>query len=258
MARSSLRVRLVACVGAVTLLACNVEAFQSIPGPRFAPVSIQPRLGHGVSVIRPPSQATKVASRSSSLHASNASSDANAAEVPSRRQAAKKILSRAAVCVAALALVQLTFAVAPAHARKVAKVVGEHLHTGQKVANFFRGFGIPDLAVLAIISALPVVELRGAVPVGVWMGYPISTVLPVCVLGNMVPIIPLIYLLKSSSLINKLMSPILKRAEQKTKELGLGSPSKQWVSLAAFVGIPLPGTGAWTGAMGAFLLGMPT
>jgi ferredoxin--NADP+ reductase len=55
-----------------------------------------------------------------------------------------------------------------------------------------------------------------------------------------------------------LMLPILNRAEKKAAGLGVGSLEKQWVSLAAFVGIPLPGTGAWTGAMGAFLLGMPT
>ena len=54
------------------------------------------------------------------------------------------------------------------------------------------------------------------------------------------------------------MSPILTRAEKKSASLGVGSVEKQWASLAAFVGIPLPGTGAWTGAMGAFLLGMPT
>jgi ferredoxin--NADP+ reductase len=53
------------------------------------------------------------------------------------------------------------------------------------------------------------------------------------------------------------MSPILNRAEKKAAGLGVGSVEKQWASLAAFVGIPLPGTGAWTGAMGAFLLGMP-
>jgi len=53
------------------------------------------------------------------------------------------------------------------------------------------------------------------------------------------------------------MEPILNRASKKAKGLGVGSPEKQWVSLAAFVGIPLPGTGAWTGAMGAFLLGLP-
>lgn len=131
-----------------------------------------------------------------------------------------------------------------------------HLHTGQKVANFFRQFGLPDLTVLAIISALPVVELRGAVPVGVWMGYPIATVLPVCVLGNMLPIVPLLVVLRNDRL-QQLMAPILNRAEKKTAEVGMGDPQKRWVSLAAFVGIPLPGTGAWTGAMGAFLLGMP-
>jgi ferredoxin--NADP+ reductase len=56
----------------------------------------------------------------------------------------------------------------------------------------------------------------------------------------------------------KLLKPILDRAEKKSASLGVGSVEKQWASLAAFVGIPLPGTGAWTGAMGAFLLGMPT
>ena len=145
----------------------------------------------------------------------------------------------------------------PAHAAKAAADTVEHLHTGQKVANFFRSFGIPDLAVLAIISAMPVVELRGAVPVGVWMGLPITTILPVCVLGNMTPIVPLMFLLRNDKL-KKLMSPILSRAEKKSASLGVGSIEKQWASLAAFVGIPLPGTGAWTGAMGAFLLGMPT
>ena len=53
-----------------------------------------------------------------------------------------------------------------AAAAKAATDTVEHLHVGQKIANYFRSFGIPDLAVLAIISAMPVVELRGAVPVG--------------------------------------------------------------------------------------------
>jgi ferredoxin--NADP+ reductase len=132
----------------------------------------------------------------------------------------------------------------------------EHLHTGQKIANFIRSFGVPDVLVLAVISALPVVELRGAVPVGIWMGLPMSTVLIASVLGNMVPIVPLMFLLKSKR-IQELMAPVLKRAKKKSAGLGVGSIEKQWVSLAAFVGIPLPGTGAWTGAMGAFLLGMP-
>mmetsp|Transcript_42997 Transcript_42997/g.43614 ORF Transcript_42997/g.43614 Transcript_42997/m.43614 type:complete len:448 (-) Transcript_42997:146-1489(-) len=89
------------------------------------------------------------------------------------------------------------------------------------------------------------------------MGLPLTTVLPACVLGNMAPIIPLLFLLRNERL-KKLMSPILNRAEKKSASLGVVSVEKQWASLAAFVGIPLPGTGAWTGAMGAFLLGMPT
>ena len=170
------------------------------------------------------------------------------------KNVAKTVFSRAALALCTLAMMNLSL-VPPAYAKAAATT--EHLHTGQKVANFFRSFGIPDLGVLAIISALPVVELRGAVPVGIWMGLPITTVFPVCVLGNMVPIIPLLFLLRNEKL-KKLMSPILNRAEKKTSELGMGSVEKQWVSLAAFVGIPLPGTGAWTGAMGAFLLGLPT
>ncbi|KAL7548418.1 hypothetical protein ACHAWF_011707 [Thalassiosira exigua] len=152
----------------------------------------------------------------------------------------------------------MTSASPPASAAaKAASEAVEHLHLGQKVANYFQSFGIPDLGVLALISAMPVVELRGAVPVGLWMGLPITTVLPVCVLGNMAPIVPLLFLLRNDKL-KELMSPILSRAEKKSASLGVGSIEKQWASLAAFVGIPLPGTGAWTGAMGAFLLGMPT
>ncbi|KAL3907774.1 MAG: hypothetical protein SGILL_008737, partial [Bacillariaceae sp.] len=168
----------------------------------------------------------------------------------SKGSTAAKILRRSA-----MAFVALTLFNNPAFAAK--KATAEHLHTGQKIANFFMQFGLPKWAVLATISAMPVVELRGAIPVGIWMGLPLYQVFATCVIGNMIPIIPLLFLLKNDALKN-LMSPILKRAEKKASGLGVGSLEKQWVSLAAFVGIPLPGTGAWTGAMGAFLLGMPT
>jgi len=177
---------------------------------------------------------------------------------PSKKTAHMKSIAKAALSFVVIAST-ITSVASPAYAKaaKATEEVVEHLHVGQKIANYFRSFGIPDLAILAIISAMPVVELRGAVPVGVWMGLPISHVLPVCVLGNMTPIIPLLFLLRNDKL-KKLMSPILSRAEKKSSSLGVGSVEKQWASLAAFVGIPLPGTGAWTGAMGAFLLGMPT
>jgi hypothetical protein len=104
---------------------------------------------------------------------------------------------------AALALVILTLFQSPAFAAKTATAATatvEHLHTGQKIANFFMSFGLPKWAVLATISAMPVVELRGAIPVGIWLGMPITKVLPICVLGNMTPIIPLLFLLRNDKL----------------------------------------------------------
>ena len=98
----------------------------------------------------------------------------------------------------ALALCTLTMFQSPAFAAKAA--AQEHLHIGQKIAQYFMSFGLPKWAVLATISAMPVVELRGAIPVGIWMGLPISTVLPICVVGNMTPIIPLLFLLRNEQL----------------------------------------------------------
>jgi ferredoxin--NADP+ reductase len=169
-------------------------------------------------------------------------------------------LKRSAIALVVLTLYASTtpsIANAATKSKVMVKETVEHLHTGQKIAKFFTTLGLPKWAVLATISAMPVVELRGAIPVGVWMGLPIYQVFLICVVGNMIPILPILLVLKNESL-KKLMSPILQRAEKKASGLGVGSLEKQWVSLAAFVGIPLPGTGAWTGAMGAFLLGMPT
>ena len=130
----------------------------------------------------------------------------------------------------------------------------EHLHLGQKVAQFFRGFGLADEAVITIISAMPVVELRGAIPVGIWMGLPMAKVFALCVLGNMIPIAPLLYALRFGP-VQKVMKPILTRAQSKA-EAAFADPKSRAV-LWRPCGHPLPGTGAWTGAMGAFLLGMP-
>jgi Putative small multi-drug export protein len=109
-----------------------------------------------------------------------------------------KSLGRQLVEGTALGLLSLALFTSPALA--TATKAAEHLHTGQKIANFFMNFGLPKWAVLATISAMPVVELRGAVPVGIWMGLPITQVLPICVLGNMVPIIPILLLLRNKTL----------------------------------------------------------
>ena len=88
------------------------------------------------------------------------------------------------------------------------------------------------------------------------MGLPLSTVFPLAIVGNMAPIIPMLLLLKSEP-VQKLFAPLLTRAESKAGSIINAPADKQWAALALFVGIPLPGTGAWTGALAAFVLGMP-
>lgn len=116
------------------------------------------------------------------------------------RSRALKYVAKHAFNVVSIAITIATISCPAAYAAKAATESVEHLHAGQNIANYFRSFGIPDLAILAIISAMPVVELRGAVPVGVWMDLPIQHVLPVCVLGNMAPIIPILLLLRNDKL----------------------------------------------------------
>lgn len=117
-----------------------------------------------------------------------------------KKHASKKI-AKTVITRTAIALCALTFFQSPALAKAAAAVAPvEHLHTGQKIANFFMQSGLPKWAVLATISAMPVVELRGAIPVGIWLGMPITQVLPICVMGNMIPIVPLLFLLRNEKL----------------------------------------------------------
>ena len=122
--------------------------------------------------------------------------------------------------------------------------------------------GIPDHWVTFIISMLPVVELRGSIPWAMTLGkMGWGDALLWSLIGNAVPIIPLLLLLEPvSNILRKiplfdrffiwLFTRTQKRGEkvmQKYKAFGL----------AVFVGIPLPGTGIWTGAIAAFVFGVP-
>jgi len=131
---------------------------------------------------------------------------------------------------------------------------GEHLHLGQKIALFFKRTGLPDWAVLLLISMAPAVELRGGVPVGNWLGLSPLVTFVICVAGNMLPILPTLLALRSEA-VKKMAAPLLKRAESKLAALPTGQSRS--LALALFVGIPAPGTGAWTGAIIASLLEMP-
>ena len=111
---------------------------------------------------------------------------------------------------------------------------------------------------------VPLVELRGAIPVAAGMDLPYLESLAVSVLGNMLPV-PIIYLFarkvllwgKDKKYIGKFFTYCLEKGEQGGQRLrrkaGRGG---LFVSLMLFVAIPIPGTGAWTGALAASFLNM--
>ena len=115
-------------------------------------------------------------------------------------------------------------------------------------------------AIVFIISMIPILELRGALLVaGPVLGVPVGTAIPLCVLGNIVPV-PFILLL-ITPIFNwmkgtKTFKPMVQKLEAKAMSKSDKIEKYEFWGLVLFVGIPLPGTGAWTGALIASLLGV--
>ena len=115
-----------------------------------------------------------------------------------------------------------------------------------------------------LISMVPLIELRGAIPVAISMDIPFIEALVLCVIGNMLPV-PFIYFFARKVLIwgadKKYIGKVFtfclekggKAGSKLAKTAGRGG---LFIALTLFVGIPLPGTGAWTGALGASFLNM--
>ena len=115
-----------------------------------------------------------------------------------------------------------------------------------------------------LISMVPLIELRGGVPAAMTMGMSGPEAIAVCALGNMLPV-PFIYLFARKILlwgstkphIGPVFSKILDKGEKAGQKLvATASRKGLFVALLLFVGIPLPGTGAWTGTLAASLLNM--
>ena len=115
-----------------------------------------------------------------------------------------------------------------------------------------------------LISMVPLIELRGGVPAAMTMGMSGPEAIAVCALGNMLPV-PFIYLFARKVLlwgstkphIGPVFSKILDKGEKARQKLvATASRKGLFVALLLFVGIPLPGTGAWTGTLAASLLNM--
>jgi len=114
------------------------------------------------------------------------------------------------------------------------------------------------------VSMVPIVELRGAVPIAIASGIDPTVALCLCVIGNMLPV-PIIYFFARKFLIwgakqkyiGKFCNFFLVKGEHAGQRLvkatGRGG---LFIALLLFVGIPIPGTGAWTGTLGASFLDM--
>lgn len=123
----------------------------------------------------------------------------------------------------------------------------------EKIAARLRRADVPDALIVLILSALPVVELRAGIPVGFLLGLPAWQTFLLAICGNLLPILPLLYILRLPP-VQRTASWIISRAQKKAEKFGTANSRAS--TLALFVGIPLPGTGAWTGTVIAFVLGM--
>ncbi len=110
---------------------------------------------------------------------------------------------------------------------------------------------------------VPLIELRGAIPVSQAFGLPVIPSYAICILGNMLPV-PVIYLFarrflewgQDKKYIGGICSFFLVKGNNAGQKLQAKAGNGLFVALLLFVGIPLPGTGAWTGTLGASLLNM--
>ena len=128
----------------------------------------------------------------------------------------------------------------------------------ETLVGFFEGF--PKELALIIISAFPIVELRGGIIAAKLMGVPFALGFPLCIFGNLLPM-PFVLLflnkifafLRRFPFFDKFLNFLDEKAEKNKEKV---ERWKIW-GLVLFVGIPLPGTGAWTGALVANALNMP-
>lgn len=117
--------------------------------------------------------------------------------------------------------------------------------------------------IIFLISMVPIVELRGALPVAAGYGLPMVPSYIICVIGNMLPV-PVIFFFARKVLlwgadkkyIGKFFTWCIDKGERGGEKLKQKAGRGLYVALLIFVGIPLPGTGAWTGTLAASFLDM--
>ena len=122
---------------------------------------------------------------------------------------------------------------------------------------------LKDYLLIFLVSMVPIIELRGAIPISQGLQLPMLQSYIVCIIGNMLPV-PIIYLFARKVLewgadkpvIGGFFSWCLRKGESGGRKLQAKAGRGLFLALLLFVGIPLPGTGAWTGTLAASILDM--
>ena len=122
---------------------------------------------------------------------------------------------------------------------------------------------LKNCLIVFLISMVPIIELRGAIPYGVAFGLPLWLTYIIAIVGNMLPV-PIVFFFARRVLewgadkpyIGKLFTFFLEKGHRGGEKLKAKAGRGLYWALLLFVGIPLPGTGAWTGTLAASLLDM--
>lgn len=121
---------------------------------------------------------------------------------------------------------------------------------------------ITKYLIVFFVSMVPLIELRGAVPIGTGLGLPWQTTLIVSIIGNCVPVPFILMFVKALlkwmrgckiSILHRISNWLYEKAEKNRPQIEKYAA----FGLFVFVAIPLPGTGAWTGALVASIFDMP-
>lgn len=111
-----------------------------------------------------------------------------------------------------------------------------------------------------LVSMIPVVELRGGIPFGVAAGLPVWAAYLAAVIGNLIPVPFIVVYIRRIFMFMRQHMPrlnsLVDRMEEKAHLKSASVLKYQYLGLAIFVAIPLPGTGAWTGSLAAAFLDM--
>jgi len=127
------------------------------------------------------------------------------------------------------------------------------------VIDFLNKFFSPEMIVLSIAS-MPISELRGAIPVGVfYYKFSLIKTFALAFVGNLIPVFPIIYFLEKFSRFLSVKYGFFEKFFEwlfaRTRKRGKNVEKYGLIGLTLFVAIPLPYTGAWTGSVLAFLFG---